>query len=167
MCLAEVPFFYLSGALVGRMGVRGVIALAQLAYLTRFIFYSVRAAGALSINRRGVDCMSAMTCTRMRCVRDKLVHARSGTLCDENKTLVDGCICISLAPLITSQLMSTDGERSTSSGYLFALSCRHVLRPAVAHPVSPDAPSQSNDLSGFLFAPQCIGGKIPTCVEPR
>lgn len=45
MCLAEVPFFYLSGSLVKRMGVRGVIALAQLAYLTRFIYYSVRAAG--------------------------------------------------------------------------------------------------------------------------
>ncbi|CAM9243107.1 unnamed protein product, partial [Laminaria digitata] len=41
MCLAEVPFFYLSGALVRRMGVRGVVSLAQLAYLTRFIYYSV------------------------------------------------------------------------------------------------------------------------------
>lgn len=40
MCLAEVPFFYLSGPLIRRMGVRGVIALTQLAYLTRFIYYS-------------------------------------------------------------------------------------------------------------------------------
>eukprot|EP00904_Undaria_pinnatifida_P013765 jgi/Undpi1/9519/HiC_scaffold_27.g11975.m1 len=41
MCLAEVPFFYLSGPLIERMGVRGVIAVAQVAYLTRFIYYSV------------------------------------------------------------------------------------------------------------------------------
>lgn len=41
MCVAEVPFFYLSGPLIRRVGVRGVIALAQLAYLTRFIYYSV------------------------------------------------------------------------------------------------------------------------------
>lgn len=41
MCLAEVPFFYLSGPLIKRMGVRSVIALAQTAYLTRFIYYSV------------------------------------------------------------------------------------------------------------------------------
>ena len=45
MCLAEVPFFYLSGPLIRRVGVRGVIALTQLAYLTRFIYYSVRVAG--------------------------------------------------------------------------------------------------------------------------
>lgn len=42
MCLAEVPFFCLSGSLIRLMGVRGVIALAQLAYLTRFVYYSVR-----------------------------------------------------------------------------------------------------------------------------
>ena len=42
MCVAEVPFFYLSGPLIRRLGVRAVIALAQLAYLTRFIYYSVR-----------------------------------------------------------------------------------------------------------------------------
>ncbi|CAM9175600.1 unnamed protein product [Laminaria digitata] len=41
MCLAEVPFFYLSGPLIRRVGVRGVVALTQLAYLTRFIYYSV------------------------------------------------------------------------------------------------------------------------------
>ena len=45
MCLAEVPFFYLSGPLIERMGVRGVIAVAQVAYLTRFIYYSVRILG--------------------------------------------------------------------------------------------------------------------------
>ncbi len=42
MCVAEVPFFYLSGPLIRRLGVRAVIALTQLAYLTRFIYYSVR-----------------------------------------------------------------------------------------------------------------------------
>lgn len=42
MCVAEVPFFYLSGPLIRRLGVRGVIALTQLAYLTRFIYYAVR-----------------------------------------------------------------------------------------------------------------------------
>ncbi|CAN0360065.1 unnamed protein product [Ectocarpus sp. 8 AP-2014] len=41
MCIAEVPFFYLSGPLIRRVGVRGVIALTQVAYLTRFIYYSV------------------------------------------------------------------------------------------------------------------------------
>lgn len=41
MCVAEVPFFYLSGPLIRRLRVRGVIALTQLAYLTRFIYYSV------------------------------------------------------------------------------------------------------------------------------
>lgn len=41
MCLAEVPFFFLSGPLIRRIGVRGVIALAQVAYLTRFVYYSV------------------------------------------------------------------------------------------------------------------------------
>lgn len=41
MCIAEVPFFYLSGALIRLLGVRGVIALTQLAYLVRFIYYSV------------------------------------------------------------------------------------------------------------------------------
>lgn len=41
MCIAEVPFFYLSGALIRLLGARGVIALAQLAYLVRFIYYSV------------------------------------------------------------------------------------------------------------------------------
>lgn len=46
MCVAEVPFFYLSGPLIRRVGVRGVIALAQLAYLTRFVYYSVRLACA-------------------------------------------------------------------------------------------------------------------------
>ncbi|CAN0526151.1 unnamed protein product, partial [Ectocarpus sp. 8 AP-2014] len=40
MCIAEVPFFYLSGPLIRRVGVRGVIALTQVAYLTRFIYYS-------------------------------------------------------------------------------------------------------------------------------
>lgn len=44
MCVSEVPFFYLSGPLIRRLGVRGVIALAQLAYLTRFFYYSVRLA---------------------------------------------------------------------------------------------------------------------------
>lgn len=42
MCVAEVPFFYLSGPLIRRLGVRGVIGLTQLAYLTRFIYYAVR-----------------------------------------------------------------------------------------------------------------------------
>ncbi|CAM9669265.1 unnamed protein product [Pylaiella littoralis] len=40
MCVAEVPFFYLSGPLIRRLGVRGVIGLTQLAYLTRFIYYA-------------------------------------------------------------------------------------------------------------------------------
>lgn len=41
MCLAEVPFFYASGALIERMGVRGVVAMAQIAYIVRFLYYSV------------------------------------------------------------------------------------------------------------------------------
>ncbi|CAM9566757.1 unnamed protein product, partial [Laminaria digitata] len=41
MCLAEVPCFYISGALIRRLGARGVVALAQVAYLTRFLYYSV------------------------------------------------------------------------------------------------------------------------------
>ena len=41
MCLAEVPVFYLSGAMIRCMGVRGVIALAQTAYFIRFMYYSV------------------------------------------------------------------------------------------------------------------------------
>lgn len=45
MFAAEVLFFYLSGPLIRRVGVRGVIALAQLAYLTRFVYYSVGALG--------------------------------------------------------------------------------------------------------------------------
>ncbi|CAN0465738.1 unnamed protein product, partial [Scytosiphon promiscuus] len=42
MCIAEVPFFYLSGPLIRKIGARGVIALTEAAYLTRFIYYSVR-----------------------------------------------------------------------------------------------------------------------------
>ncbi len=42
MCVAEVPFFYLSGPLIRRVGARGVIALTQLGYLARFAYYSVR-----------------------------------------------------------------------------------------------------------------------------
>ena len=41
MCLAEVPFFYVSGPLIDRMGVRSVAALAQIAYIARFLYYSV------------------------------------------------------------------------------------------------------------------------------
>lgn len=41
MCIAEVPFFCLSGPMIRRIGVRGVIAWAQLAYLVRFIYYAV------------------------------------------------------------------------------------------------------------------------------
>lgn len=44
MCLSEVPCFYLSGPLIKRVGVRGAISLAQVAYLTRLIYYSVSAA---------------------------------------------------------------------------------------------------------------------------
>eukprot|EP00904_Undaria_pinnatifida_P002326 jgi/Undpi1/12094/HiC_scaffold_4.g01792.m1 len=40
MCLSEVPCFYLSGPLIKRVGVRGAISLAQVAYLTRLIYYS-------------------------------------------------------------------------------------------------------------------------------
>ncbi|CAM9983648.1 unnamed protein product, partial [Hapterophycus canaliculatus] len=40
MCMAEVPFFYLSGPLIRRLGARGVIILAQAAYLARFIYYA-------------------------------------------------------------------------------------------------------------------------------
>ncbi|CAM9275933.1 unnamed protein product, partial [Sphacelaria rigidula] len=40
MCLAEVPFFYLSGPLIRKIGVRWVIALTEVAYLVRFIYYS-------------------------------------------------------------------------------------------------------------------------------
>lgn len=49
MCMAEVPFFYLSGPLIRRVGARGVIALAQLAYLTRFVYYSVRSSVCVSV----------------------------------------------------------------------------------------------------------------------
>lgn len=42
MCLAELPFFYISGPLIKRLGTRGAAAMAQLAYLTRFTYYSVR-----------------------------------------------------------------------------------------------------------------------------
>ncbi|CAM9838261.1 unnamed protein product [Scytosiphon promiscuus] len=41
MCTAEVPFFYLSGPLIRKLGVRGVIILAQAAYLVRFIYYAM------------------------------------------------------------------------------------------------------------------------------
>ncbi|CAM9318112.1 unnamed protein product [Ectocarpus fasciculatus] len=47
MFAAEVLFFYLSGPLIRRVGVRGVIALAQLAYLTRFVYYSVDSSRAV------------------------------------------------------------------------------------------------------------------------
>lgn len=42
MCLAEMPFFYVSGPMIRHMGARGVIGLSQVAYLTRFLYYSVR-----------------------------------------------------------------------------------------------------------------------------
>lgn len=41
MCLAEVPFFYMSGALINRIGTRSVAGLAQAAYAARFLYYSV------------------------------------------------------------------------------------------------------------------------------
>ena len=41
MCLAEVPFFYISGQLIRLIGVRGAIILAQTAYFVRFLYYSV------------------------------------------------------------------------------------------------------------------------------
>lgn len=55
MCVAEVPFFYLSGPLIRRVGVRGVIALTQLAYLTRFIYYSVGASATYVIHTMSVE----------------------------------------------------------------------------------------------------------------
>lgn len=45
MCLAEVPFFYLSGPLIRKIGVRWVIAMTELAYLVRFLYYSVSLSG--------------------------------------------------------------------------------------------------------------------------
>lgn len=41
MCLAEVPFFYMSGPLINRIGTRSVAGLAQAAYAVRFLYYSV------------------------------------------------------------------------------------------------------------------------------
>ncbi|CAM9242061.1 unnamed protein product, partial [Hapterophycus canaliculatus] len=41
MCTAELPFFYLSGPLIQRIGSRNVVALAQVGYLLRFVYYSV------------------------------------------------------------------------------------------------------------------------------
>lgn len=41
MCAAEVPMFYLSGPMIRRTGARGVVTLAQVAFLVRFIYYSV------------------------------------------------------------------------------------------------------------------------------
>eukprot|EP00903_Cladosiphon_okamuranus_P013285 g12384.t2 len=41
MCGGEVLLFHLSGPLIRRVGVRRVIALAQLALITRFVYYSV------------------------------------------------------------------------------------------------------------------------------
>lgn len=42
MCLSEVPFFYLSAPMIRKVGVRGVVAITEVAYLVRFIYYSVR-----------------------------------------------------------------------------------------------------------------------------
>ena len=42
MCAAEVPFFYLSGPLIRKIGPRNVVALSQIGYLVRFGYYSVR-----------------------------------------------------------------------------------------------------------------------------
>ncbi len=44
MCAAEVPFFYLSGPLIEKIGSRNVVALAQLGYIVRLTYYSVRVA---------------------------------------------------------------------------------------------------------------------------
>eukprot|EP00903_Cladosiphon_okamuranus_P010272 g9726.t1 len=41
MCVGEVLFFHLSGPLIRRVGVRRVIALAQLAFIIRFVYYSI------------------------------------------------------------------------------------------------------------------------------
>ncbi|CAM9306786.1 unnamed protein product, partial [Hapterophycus canaliculatus] len=41
MCVAELPFFYLSGPLIRKIGPRNVVALAQIGYLLRFVYYSV------------------------------------------------------------------------------------------------------------------------------
>lgn len=43
MCAAELPFFYLSGPLIRRIGPKNVVALAQIGYLLRLVYYSVRA----------------------------------------------------------------------------------------------------------------------------
>ncbi|CAN0538528.1 unnamed protein product, partial [Scytosiphon promiscuus] len=39
--IAELPFFYLSGPLIRAIGSRNVVALAQIGYLLRFVYYSV------------------------------------------------------------------------------------------------------------------------------
>lgn len=41
MGISEVPFFYLSGSMIRLLGIRGVIVLAQSAYVVRFLYYSV------------------------------------------------------------------------------------------------------------------------------
>lgn len=41
MCLAEMPFFSHSGPMIRCLGVRGIVSVAQVGYLLRFVYYSV------------------------------------------------------------------------------------------------------------------------------
>ncbi|CAM9521360.1 unnamed protein product, partial [Scytosiphon promiscuus] len=41
MCVAELPFFYLSGPLIRKIGPKNVVALAQIGYILRLVYYSV------------------------------------------------------------------------------------------------------------------------------
>ncbi|CAM9498558.1 unnamed protein product [Ectocarpus fasciculatus] len=40
MCCAEVPFFYVSGFLIRKIGPRNVVALSQIGYIVRLVYYS-------------------------------------------------------------------------------------------------------------------------------
>ncbi|CAM9442348.1 unnamed protein product [Ectocarpus sp. 13 AM-2016] len=41
MCCGEVPFFYFSGSFIRKIGPRNVVALSQIGYIVRLVYYSV------------------------------------------------------------------------------------------------------------------------------
>ncbi|CBJ48928.1 conserved unknown protein [Ectocarpus siliculosus] len=41
MCCGEVPFFYVSGSFIRKIGPRNVVALSQIGYIVRLVYYSV------------------------------------------------------------------------------------------------------------------------------
>ncbi|CAN0075716.1 unnamed protein product, partial [Discosporangium mesarthrocarpum] len=41
MCFAEVPFFFLASPMIKRLGIRGTVLITEVAYLTRFIWYTI------------------------------------------------------------------------------------------------------------------------------